>query len=260
MFDSLSRSGFPVLIGGVCDEFLVGALSLDVVYGRAGSSRREADAVDALYGEPGDTFVLPGSPSAEFTGTDNNLIIGGAGNDTLRGGGGTDQIRGGLGTDTIVLQGLAADYTITAEGAGWRIIDGTGGRDGSILALDIETLRFGDGSTQALGGAPAPLLSGSDQGPLTLPAMVGDKAVFADGEPLVLPSAEDDAFLPLTLWDDAQVLPAVDDDQPLILPGEGVGKAALIALQMEESTVIGPVGLMLLDSTDDHSHPHDPWA
>ena len=89
--------------------------------------------------------------------------------------------------------------------------------------------------------------------------MAADKDVFVDGEPLVLPSSEDDAFLPLNLWNDAQVLPAVGDE-PLILPGEGVGKAALIALQMEEATVMGPMGLMLLDSAGDHLIPHDPWA
>jgi hypothetical protein len=89
--------------------------------------------------------------------------------------------------------------------------------------------------------------------------MDADKDVFVGGEPLVLPSAEDDAFLPLNLWNDAQVLPAVGDD-PLILPGEGVGKAALMALHMAETTVMGPTGLMLLDSAGDHLLPHDPWA
>ncbi|HEY0600924.1 M10 family metallopeptidase C-terminal domain-containing protein [Brevundimonas sp.] len=279
--------------GGLLRDTLIGGGGNDIIFGGAGAANnvfggqgddyfilQAADSVIENVGEGTDTvearinsYTLGGNVenlifggSGNFTGNGNalnNLIIGGAGNDTLRGAGGTDQIRGGLGTDTVVLQGLAADYTITAEGAGWRIIDGTAGRDGSILVLDVETLRFGDGSTQALGAAPAPLLSAKDgdEAPQTLPAAAGVKDA-SDDLPLVLPSAEDDAFLPLAAADEAQVLPALDDGGPLVLPAE-VQKVAILDLFAPadgQMIVMGPMGPVLIESSDDLRLTPDPWA
>ncbi|HYC99213.1 M10 family metallopeptidase C-terminal domain-containing protein [Brevundimonas sp.] len=292
-FTGVGNAEANTIRGGLLRDTLIGGGGNDIIMGGGGAANnvfggqgndyfilQAADSVIENVGEGTDTVEarinsytlganvenLVFGGSGNFTGNGNalnNLIIGGAGNDTLRGAGGTDQIRGGLGTDIVVLQGVASDYTITAEGAGWRIIDGTAGRDGSILATDVETLRFGDGSTQPLGGAPAPLLSGKDQPqePVALSTSPEDKDGAIDDGPLILASAEDDAFLPLGVWDDAQVLPVLDD-AALVLPDGGVGSAnpALSVVPFEGHSTTGPFGLVLSGSTDDLWLAHESWA
>ncbi|OGA14445.1 MAG: hypothetical protein A3H32_17830 [Betaproteobacteria bacterium RIFCSPLOWO2_02_FULL_63_19] len=64
-----------------------------------------------------------------------NSITGGAGNDTLD---------GGDGIDSAVFQGTKSAYTISPQGAGWTIADGTSGRDGTDALAKIERLKFSD--------------------------------------------------------------------------------------------------------------------
>jgi Ca2+-binding RTX toxin-like protein len=157
---------------------------IDTVEARIGSYTLGAHLENLLYTGPG-KFVGAGNAL-------DNVITGGDLNDMLRGGGGNDRLFGGDGRDEVQLRGTKAQYTVTAEGAGWRIVDSVSGRDGSTYVESIEVLRFLSGNTTTVlvpGAAPAE-------------AEPGDKF-------------EDDAF----------VLPALPDDQPLVLPGLDVFKA-----------------------------------
>nr|WP_283817942.1 carbohydrate-binding domain-containing protein [Bradyrhizobium jicamae] len=69
------------------------------------------------------------------SGTDNDLIYGGAGNDT---------IDGGAGTDTAVYSGKASDYDISLSGNVVTITDKVTGRDGTDHLTNVEFLKFSD--------------------------------------------------------------------------------------------------------------------
>ncbi|WP_291839512.1 hypothetical protein, partial [Brevundimonas sp.] len=122
------------------------------------------------------------------------------------------------------------------EGAGWRIIDNTAGRDGSILATSIEVLEFGDRSTRDLTPPAAPADFGDkDQGALTQPvAPVADTAKAMDARPQVLPG--DDDFI---LVDGPEVLPHAPFDKadgafPLVQPDDGRSGAWLLDVLLED--------------------------
>jgi len=249
-FEGQGNAGDNVIRGTTGRDVLIGFDGNDILYGGAG-------AANELYGGAGDDYYVVqagdtiveaengGADSVEarlnvfylganienlvfggvgnFVGTGNslnNLIIGGGGDDVLAGGGGSDQIQGGGGHDRLLLRGVQADYAITAEGAGWRIIDNTAGRDGSILVTSIEVIEFGDRSTR-------------DLTPPAAPADFGDKAGGADA--LVSPLVDDDFLLggPQT----QPVAPSVDaiktvEAGPQILPAEVEAPAAKAAVDM----------------------------
>ena len=183
-----------------CVEFL--GEGVDTVEAKVGSYTLGSNVENLMYTGPG-KFVGQGN-------TLDNVITGGALNDILRGLGGNDTIRGGSGVDEVQLRGTKAQYTVTAEGAGWRVIDSIAGRDGSTYVESVEVLRFLTGNTSTVlsysSPAPDPLEPAAksvEDGPLTLPGDVETKA--EDG-------------------DSPFVLPAEPDDQPLVLPGEGALK------------------------------------
>ncbi|RZJ29827.1 MAG: hypothetical protein EON85_06155, partial [Brevundimonas sp.] len=214
------------LYGGEGDDYYILQVA-DTVIEAAGAGSDTVDARISTYTLGANIENLIYGGSGNFTGTGNslnNLIVGGAGNDILRGGGGNDTIQGGSGNDTVLLAGIASQYTITVEGMGYRVVDNTAGRDGSLLLTSIETLRFSDGSTQTLTppvpGAPeAQALTGKDiygdhfvlpdlaDDLFVLPTLTGDKEVEA--EPQTLPTLAADK----TLEVGPQVLPAVSGDK-----------------------------------------------
>ncbi|GAA0653566.1 calcium-binding protein [Brevundimonas lenta] len=114
----------------------------------------------------------------------NNTITGGVGDDILKGMGGSDRLFGGSGYDEVQVRGTKAQYTVTAEGAGWRIVDTVAGRDGSIYVESIESLRFMTGNTKTVltyGAVAAQELSAKDAGPLVSP-LPADDAFEASGD------------------------------------------------------------------------------
>jgi serralysin len=277
------------LYGGVGDDYYILQVA-DTVIEAAGAGTDTVDVRILSYTLGGNIENLIFGGSGNFTGTGNslnNLIIGGAGDDVLRGGGGNDSIRGGLGSDTVVLSGTAGQYTITAEGSDWRVIDNTAGRDGSLLLTGVETLRFSDGSTQSLTPPAAPdvmpVLSDKDAGgdafvmptpaddAFVLPALAGketageplvlpvaaEKAIDAD--PLVLPGAHDD-FLLTSHGEGPLVLPALVDDG--FLPAdEGLTPALLSLLEHNGLPVVsGPAGEPMLFDPPSLGGAHDPWS
>ena len=230
------------LSGGAGQDILIGGGGNDILLGGSGSSNQlqggvgddwyvlEAfDTCVEFFGEGVDTIEakvgtytlgnnvenLVYTGAGAFVGNGNamdNVITGGALNDILRGKGGNDTIRGGGGSDEVQLRGAKADYTVTADGNGWRVVDSVAGRDGSTYVESVEVLRFLTGNTSTFLSSPPPASGAIEAGP-------GAKS-FEDG-PQTLPGAIDAKD-----WDDAFVLPALPDDQPLVLPGEEAFKFA----------------------------------
>ena len=68
-----------------------------------------------------------------------NVIAGLGGNDVINGGTGNDSLDGGTGIDYAVLRGLATQYNLQSQGAGY----GLSGPDGNDTLANMEFLRFG---------------------------------------------------------------------------------------------------------------------
>jgi hypothetical protein len=216
--------GLDVLMGGAGDDVLMGGqIAANQLHGGLGNDWFVLDAPDTVIEYAGEgidtvesrvsTYTLAANVEnliytgpASFSGWGNGLdnhITGGVANDYLRGMGGNDVIDGGSGMDTLYLRGAKADYTVTAEADGWRIVDSVGGRDGSTFVQSIELLRFVTGNTSTALSYPSPVVA------------VAEAAV----ELQVLPVRAD-----AKIGADAFVLPLVPDDQPLVLPEFGDDK------------------------------------
>ena len=179
--------------------------------------------------------------------------------------GGDDVLNGGSGTDEVQFRGAKAQYTVTAEGAGYRILDTVGGRDGSTYVDSIETLRFMEDSTVTLLTYP-PVAPGALE--------TTDKAAGEDfggpvvstpmNDPEVQPMADDDVFVS-TDFDGPQILPGAVDDGLQRL--DFADRLAMWRMQADGETnpliVHGPDGLFIrLDGNldTDASPGFDPWG
>ena len=92
------------------------------------------------------------------------------------------------------------------------MVDSVAGRDGSTYVESVEVLRFLTGNTSTFLSYPPPASGAIEAGPGAKP--------LEDG-PQTLPGAIHGKD-----WEDAFVLPALSDDQPLVLPGEAAFKFA----------------------------------
>ncbi|KQW78746.1 VCBS domain-containing protein [Brevundimonas sp. Root1279] len=220
-------SGNDVLVGGLGGDTLIGMAGNDTLYGGVGTPNTMIGGAgdDTYYVDSNDTYVEAAGEGVDtvmvslnthtaranvenmvFTGAGaftgggnalNNSITGGAGNDTLTGGAGNDTLNGGDGVDIARLSGLASGYSITQEGAGWRVIDTNlgDGDDGNDFLTNIESLRFGNGVTQSLVVAPpAPALTAKEAGPQVLPTLADDDFVYSKGADLPMVSPLGQAF------------------------------------------------------------------
>ncbi|NJC40310.1 Ca2+-binding RTX toxin-like protein [Brevundimonas alba] len=262
-------AGSDVLIGLDGDDLLEGGNgAANQLQGGLGDDRYYVEANDTLveFANEGHDSVLTTRNSytlranfedlafdgvGNFVGTGNdedNAIVGGDGDDFLTGLKGDDILVGasgcgcgGGGNDTAVMSGVLADYEIEDLGGGaWGITDLVADRDGSDLLLDIDQLRFSDGSTYALVSVdPAPVLS--------------DKTLDIAQ---VLPGLIDDDFLSFK-----------DVDGPLVLPGDDGQMASSVLLDAElieafptHMLTLSPEG-GYVGGTDDigRLHDHDGW-
>jgi Ca2+-binding RTX toxin-like protein len=213
-----SGGGNNELQGGTGNDwYLLDAFDTCVEYAGEGIDTVEARIGSYTMGANIENLIFTGVIGS-FVGTGNvldNTITGGAANDILRGGGGNDTIRGGLGIDEVQLRGVQANYTITAEGAGWRIVDSVASRDGSTYVESIEVLRFSNNATRTLTYGPSGALEPVDKavgedfgGPLV--SLLTDEHL-----PEVLPEVQvlvDDDFILSGKIDGPEVLPAVFDE------------------------------------------------
>ncbi|MGV8951881.1 MAG: M10 family metallopeptidase C-terminal domain-containing protein [Cypionkella sp.] len=226
--------GSDVLLGGAGDDIIMGGeIQQNELHGGLGNDYFVLDVADTVIENAGEgidtvesrvsTYTLAANVEnliytgpASFSGWGNGLdnrITGGVADDYLRGMGGNDTIDGAGGTDTLYLRGLAADYTITAEGAGYRIVDAVTGRDGSTFVTSIEQLQYSNNSIRVL-SYPA--------------ASAGDTADKDAGAPQVSRVLDEaDTVIAKTHEDGPQVQPGAFDadiakdshDTPLIQPG-----------------------------------------
>ncbi|MBG9389182.1 calcium-binding protein [Caenimonas aquaedulcis] len=180
-FDNLlvGNGGANILVGGLGNDTLDGGLGNDNLQGGAGDDTYfinvTTDAVNETIGggAGNDTVNLNFAVAATYTlttGVENgtvtgpasginvtgnasanvltgnggaNTLLGLAGNDTLAGGGGTDSIDGGTETDTLVLPGLASDYSITRPLATTTVFTKSGVQ---VTVLNVELVQFDDGT------------------------------------------------------------------------------------------------------------------
>jgi Ca2+-binding RTX toxin-like protein len=103
-----------------------------------------------------------------------NELYGNGGDDTLTGGGGADSLYGGKGSDTVVFAGKRLDYLVgyDARTDSYAIVDSVGGRDGFVVAREVEWFKFSDGlksiaeseaAAMAIGTSGSDLLAGGSQ-------------------------------------------------------------------------------------------------
>lgn len=186
-FTGIGNAENNVITGGAGSDTLIGAGGNDTLIGGAGGANQlQGGTGDDLYivsandtlvefaGEGTDTVQtsmnshtlrqnfenVTFTGQGGFTGTGNaldNIITGGASADTLTGGMGNDTLNGGAGTDMGVLSGVRADYTVTLTADGYQVADNIAGRDGVDQLVDMENVRFSDGSTAALAELVAPV-------------------------------------------------------------------------------------------------------
>ena len=74
------------------------------------------------------------------------MLVGGAGDDRLSGGMGDDRLVGGEGTDTAVFSGQRSDYDISLSDNGRVTVVDSRGIDGSDQLVNVERIRFSDGT------------------------------------------------------------------------------------------------------------------
>jgi Ca2+-binding RTX toxin-like protein len=184
----VGASGFDTLVGGAGNDDLMpgagaGGDGREVLQGGDGFDAADysdldtgiaADLYSGTYKDTYDSIEnLIGSNFNDFLhgNYQDNVLIGGGGDDLLEGREGTDRIDGGAGTDTAVFTGVASDYTINAEGAGWVVTDHVANRDGVDHLVNVEILKFSDGSMAPSGG-PAPGGGGGGGGGGTVDATI----------------------------------------------------------------------------------------
>nr|WP_298096258.1 calcium-binding protein [Brevundimonas sp.] len=204
--------GADVLAGlGGDDRYYIDNLGVSVVEAAAGGNDAVLTSVnfvlaEGTYVETLQTRDSGGTSSIDLTGNSlpntlignagNNVLDGGAGDDVLNGLGGSDVMNGGNGQDEAHFRGSKSQYTVTAEGAGYRVVDSVAGRDGSTFVNSVETLRFlSDGTTTVLTyGSNAAQPSGStDEGESSGQAQSGPGA-FVSPHAADLPPTHTDAF------------------------------------------------------------------
>ena len=303
--EAITGSAFnDLLVGGTLGDRLSGGLGADTLLGFGGNDILAGgqgganelhggqgddfyilDALDTVIEQAGEGFdVIEAHVGAHIMGANienmfyvgfnkfygtgnagNNVITGGIGEDILKGMGGDDVLNGGSGTDEVQFRGAKAQYTVTTEGAGYRILDTVGGRDGSTYVDSIETLRFMEDSTVTLLTYP-PVAPGALE--------TTDKAAGEDfggpvvstlmNDPEVQPMADDDVFVS-TDFDGPQILPGAVDDGLQRL--DFADRLAMWRMQADGETnpliVHGPDGLFIrLDGNldTDASPGFDPWG
>jgi Ca2+-binding RTX toxin-like protein len=163
VFGSAS-AGFEIDAGAGDDQIYMGGYTADAddrILGGAGN--------DMIYSDIGDDFVDGGEG--------NDLISGGAGNDEIKGGAGDDTLRAGAGND-IFDGGDGVDVLDLSDASGPIFVDFAGGYvSGAGIGADrftnIESLMFGDGDNQVVGGNGDDVLDGAG-GNDTLTGGAGD--------------------------------------------------------------------------------------
>lgn len=176
--------GNDTLIGGVGVDLLRGGLGADSLVG-GDETDDESDTLigggglNTLQGGGGNDLLQGGEDADLLQGGNGNdsldgslgddTLEGGAGDDTLVAAGGVDSLSGGDGTDTAVFATTLANAIFSWSSGGLvvhtpqlAVTFGDQYSDTTLVASDIEWLRFTDGSVDLSGTLPVSDLSGAD--------------------------------------------------------------------------------------------------
>lgn len=149
--------GDDLLYGGNDRDRMVGGDGNDILRGQGGDDAMKGEAGnDRVFGDDGNDLVIGGTGNDILRGDDgNDRLFGQNDNDRMTGGAGDDTLNGGNGTDIAFFSGDFADYAVRYFANGRvRVTDQRTDRpDGSDLLIDMETLRFADGTVEIDGGA-----------------------------------------------------------------------------------------------------------
>lgn len=89
------------------------------------------------------TTAIKSVPGSIVGTTGNDSLNGTSGNDSFNGLAGNDSINGGAGLDTAIYVGKRADFTVSASGSGFTVVDKTGA-EGTDTVNQVERLQFSD--------------------------------------------------------------------------------------------------------------------
>ena len=207
--------GNDLLIGNDGDDTLNGLGDGDILKGRAGD--------DTLNGGDGEDLLLGGDGD--------DMLNGQGDNDTIAGGAGDDTIDGGAGDDRAGYSGTRADYTITADGDDFLVVDGPDGRD---RLVNVERIVFEDATltvVQGDSGAESLAGNGTGAGTVVWGRGGGDTLTSLRSGTILIGSADADVFI-------------VDLGATTIQSGNTPGGAVADTL-IVGSTLVGPLSLDL---------------
>ena len=103
-----------------------------------------------------ENLILTGTDNLSATGNElANKLTGNSGNNLLEGAEGADVLDGKEGRDIAVFSGTRADYTIEKINTGSYVITDNVGQDGADVLLNIEEVRFSDGTFSLTNVAPS---------------------------------------------------------------------------------------------------------
>jgi Ca2+-binding RTX toxin-like protein len=138
--------GYHGYLGATKSEKITTAGQITVNFGSVIENLIGSNYDDRFYGNEVGNKIEGGAGSDSIEGWDgNDTLLGGAGNDYLNGGSGNDSLEGGDGNDTLVLNGLANNYTIRYDSATQSYsIEAKSGSEGKDTFKTIEFLRFSD--------------------------------------------------------------------------------------------------------------------
>ena len=156
--DDLTATRTTTLDGGAGDDVLRSRGGGSTLLGGGG-----IDTVDYAAATGGLTISLaladnpPGVVYRRDQLTDIENLVATAFDDVLKGSAGDNRIDGGAGDDVVLLSGAAGDYAVVARGGGHLVTDlRAGSPDGRDTLLNVERLRFADGTTLAIGDLAVP--------------------------------------------------------------------------------------------------------
>jgi len=138
--------GYQGFLGTIKAEKITTAGQITVNFGSVIENLIGSNYDDHLYGNEVGNKIEGGTGSDSIEGWDgDDTLFGGAGNDHLTGGSGNDSIDGGDGNDTLVVNGLATNYTIRFDIITQSYsIEAKSGTEGKDTFKTIEFLKFSD--------------------------------------------------------------------------------------------------------------------
>ena len=160
------NSGNNTLDGGAGADILFGGVGDDTyVIDDGGNSYAENinEGTDTIISSIShhlfsdtENLILTGTDNLSATGNElANKLTGNSGNNLLEGAEGADVLDGKEGRDIAVFSGTRADYTIEKINTGSYVITDNVGQDGADVLLNIEEVRFSDGTFSLTNVAPS---------------------------------------------------------------------------------------------------------